>query len=392
MKGEKYSKFIGWVKVLVAGIHPEEFINLAARSGLVTWNYRTTGKELSFITNYQGLKKLKMIQGEYRFSYTLLAERGIIPGVRRLWRRKFLLVGLFCFCLALYYLSGLVWVVKMDGLSTLDPAVVTEFLGEYGLKKWGKIRDLNLNAIEQNLYLKFPEIAWVAIDRKGAKISLRVVEKEFSPLEYGAVIDIVAAYDGIIFEMMVLKGIPQVEPGMTVAKGDVLITGSWEGENAINAAGSVQGKVFLLGEGEAATQENEKTYTGREKLVKILLAWGKEIPLSRKPKFAQYEILDTSQALFGKDVQLLHRKYTEITLEKKEYTPAAAADLARQRALVAVHSQLGEKAKILAKEIEVIPVNDAHFSCRVLLTAETSMGAERVRVKGDKIVDNGGKD
>ncbi|HCX78114.1 MAG TPA: hypothetical protein DG577_01740, partial [Firmicutes bacterium] len=71
----------------------------------------------------------------------------------------------FCFCLAIYYLSGLVWTVELNGLEEINRAEVREYIRDLGVYKWGKIRDLNLNEIEQNLYVKFPQMAWVAVDR-----------------------------------------------------------------------------------------------------------------------------------------------------------------------------------------------------------------------------------
>ena len=383
MKGGTNAALSGSVKIQISGMYPEEFINLAADKEIRVWDMEVAGKVLVFSTDFSSLKKLKQMQHDRGFSVEILRETGFVVWLRLLGKRKFLLVGFFCFCLAIYYLSGLVWTVELNGLEEINRAEVREYIRDLGVYKWGKIRDLNLNEIEQNLYVKFPQMAWVAVDRTGTKISIRIVEKEYNPMQFGAVIDIVAEYDGIIFEMMVLKGIPKVEPGMTVAKGDVLIAGYRDGDNMINAAGSVKGRVFLEGYGEAALEEIEKSYTGRQQQVDILQLWGKKIPLSRRPRFDNYEVEESSTSIYSTNIVFLRRLYSEIILNTNIFSPAEADELALLRAMIAAHAQVEEQAVILSKEVEKVSLGEGMFGYRALLTVETSIGRERVQIRGE---------
>ncbi|MDD3073124.1 MAG: sporulation protein YqfD [Eubacteriales bacterium] len=383
MKGGTNTPLSGSVKIQISGMYPEEFINLAADKEIRLWDMEVAGKVLVFSTDFSSLKKLKQMQHDRGFSVEILRETGFVVWLRLLGKRKFLLVGFFCFCLAIYYLSGLVWTVELNGLEEINRAEVMEYIRDLGVYKWGEIRRLNFNEIEQNLYVKFPQMAWVAVDRTGTKISIRIVEKEYNPMQFGAVIDIVAEYDGIIFEMMVLKGIPKVEPGMTVAKGDVLIAGYRDGDNMINAAGSVKGRVFLEGYGEAALEEIEKSYTGRQQQVDILQLWGKKIPLSRRPRFENYEVEESSTSIYSTNIVFLRRLYSEIILNTNIFSPAEADELALLRAMIAAHAQVEEQAVILSKEVEKVSLGEGLFGYRALLTVETSIGRERVQIRGE---------
>lgn len=383
MKGGTNAALSGSVKIQISGMYPEEFINLAADKEIRLWDMEVAGKVLVFSTDFSSLKKLKQMQHDRGFSVEILRETGFVVWLRLLGKRKFLLVGFFCFCLAIYYLSGLVWTVELNGLEEINRAEVMEYIRDLGVYKWGEIRRLNFNEIEQNLYVKFPQMAWVAVDRTGTKISIRIVEKEYNPMQFGAVIDIVAEYDGIIFEMMVLKGIPKVEPGMTVAKGDVLIAGYRDGDNMINAAGSVKGRVFLEGYGEAALEEIEKSYTGRQQQVDILQLWGKKIPLSRRPRFENYEVEESSTSIYSTNIVFLRRLYSEIILNTNIFSPAEADELALLRAMIAAHAQVEEQAVILSKEVEKVSLGEGLFGYRALLTVETSIGRERVQIRGE---------
>lgn len=382
MKGGRVFPGAGRVRARAQGVYVEEIINQASFKGIRVWDLARQGSAVVFSTDHYGLKQLRQLE-EKGLVLEIIRERGLATWLRRVWRRKFWLAGFFCFCLILYYLSGLIWHIEVRGADIIDREELTEYVGDFGLYKWGNVRRLELNEIEQNLYLKFPELAWVAIERSGTKVVIRLVEKEFNPMQKGAVIDIVAEYDGIIFEMMVLKGIAKVEPGMTVAKGDVLIAGYREGEQVVNAAGSVKGKVFIEAYGEAAVVETEQSYTGNQRQVDILELWGKKVPLSRLPKYQRYEVEESSASIFWEGIVLRRRIYYEVSGRTNHFSPEEAEELALYRALVAAHAQLDPEAVITNKEIESLS-QQSPFIYSVFITAETDLGREEmVQFKGE---------
>jgi len=382
MKGEVYAFFAGRAKIKIEGVYPEEFINQATKHGVKIWNPEAEGKILVFETDSRSLRKLKKTELYSGSFLEVIKKTGPVALLRFLGKRKFLLLGFICFCLAIYYLSGLVWSVELEGLEDIERTEVMEIARESGIYQWASIRGLNLNEIEKSLYIEFPKIAWVAVERQGTKIRIRIVEKDYGPMQ-GAGIDIVAEYDGIIIEMMVLKGIPQVEPGMTVAKGDVLIASCSEGDKLINAAGAVKGKVFLAGYGEAAIQEVLREFTGKQRQVDILRFWGKNVALRRKPSFTHCEIEDSSLNIYGSKVLLLRRIYSEINITTILRSPAEADELALKRAQIAADAQVVKQAVILRKEVEKVSSAEGMFSYRVLLTVETEIGCERMQMKGE---------
>jgi len=284
----------------------------------------------------------------------------------------------------------MIWQIDIHGLEALDPIEVKEYTESLGLEKWARIGNLDLNDIEGQLYLRFPEIAWVAIEKSGTKVSIRIVEKEPDPLQFGEPIDIVAEYDGIISEMMVMQGIALVNPGMTVAKGDVLISGYREAERIINAAGYVKAVVHVEGYGEAAMVEIEKKYTGNEVLTKTLQIGSTNISLSRKEHgFDNYEIIEAVRPLRGNlnlPVRMIHRRYREIELITKEYSQEEAQELAKNRAMMIAHQQVGEHADILKTDIKDITI-DSIFRYKVTITIETKIGQEKAQVRGDEIIE-----
>lgn len=379
MSWGKISGFWGHAQVRVTGSAPERFINLVAAAGIRLWAAKIDGQELQFNTDLISLKKLMEVRKNTGYIVEVQKKQGLLVFAGFLWQRKLLLAGFFCFWLCLYYLAGIIWTLDIDGMTSLEKSDVLDYVASLGLEKWANFRRLDLDAIEEQLYLRFPEIAWVAVERSGTKVSIRIVEKEPDPLRLGEPIDIVADCDGIISEMTVIQGKPLVEPGMTVAKGDVLIAGYRGDAGIVNAAGYVKAIVHVEGYGEAALRETEREFTGNQAQVTALQLGKKRIFLSsREHGFVHYGMKESRRPLrgnLGLPVYLVEQIYREVKLITKVYTPEEADELARSRAMRMAHQQVGEHADLLKAEVKNINL-DAIFRYKVTLTIETKIGRE----------------
>lgn len=388
----KHGKFIGWLgkaDVKVHGRYPEKFINLASASGVRMWDSLLSSEELYFKTDITSLKTLETVRDKLGYTMEVQRKSGLLVLTQFMLRRKYLLAGFLCFWIILFYLSGLVWKLEITGLEKIEHSEVVNLVETLGLRKWSWLRNVNLNVIEEELYLKFPEIAWVAVERSGTKISIRIVEKEYDPLQFGEAIDIVAEFDGIISEMMVMQGIPRVQPGMTVAKGDVLISGYMDNGRLINAAGSVKAVIFIEGYGEAGVEEVEKQYTGKEKVVRIMQIGGLSIPLTPgKHDFSEFEVVESVRFLRGNSkqpVRLVERKFLEVYYTINRYTPEQAEELAKERALLMAHQQVREHADLLKTEVRELTMENNIYRCKILLTFESKIGQEKVQIRREEL-------
>ena len=381
MKGGRVLGLLGYAEIKVTGRYPEKFINLASAQGIRMWDTEITLEQMVFKTDLFSLQGLDSIQQKTGCTVQVQNKSGLLVTARFLLQRRFLLAGFFCFLLTLYFLSGLIWTIEVDGLKELTREQITQSVEPMGISQWAPIRSLDLNDIEEKLYIKYPEISWIAVDRSGTKISIRIVEKEYDPLQFGKAIDIVAEYDGIISEMMVLQGIAMVEPGMTVAKGDVLIAGYSETSGIVNAAGSVKAIIYLEGYGEGALEEVERVITGVEKQVNFLEIGKYSIALSpRDHGFMHFDVTETVRPVRGNllPIRLTSLVFQEINLIIHEYTPDEAEELARERAMISAHSQVNEHADILKKEVQDITLENKIYRYKVLLTIESNIGKEAV--------------
>lgn len=389
MAAERWMGLLGWCRVRVTGIFPEKFINLAAARQVRMWDTKQGKDEVSFRTDLFSASKLDEIYRRTGCSGEVVARGGLAVYAGYLRQRKMLIVGFFCFWLLLWHASGLVWRLEIEGTEQVDRQQVLQLAADMGLTRWARHQQLDLNAIENEIQINFPQISWVAIDRQGTYVKIRIVEKEFDPLQGTAPIDIVAAHDGIIAKIMVLQGRAVVEPGMTVAKGDVLIAGYRTEQGLVNAAGAVSGIVYLEGYGECGLREVTRVATGKAVTHYRLRIGGREVALSRRRHgFSQYDVeVDERPLRWGRpDVALVRVTYREIELEEDIYSEEQARDTARERALLQVHQQVENEpdARIITQEvIELSLDNEELFRFKVRLEVETSIGTEAIQSGGE---------
>lgn len=388
MSGGKFLGLLGYAEIEVTGRYPEKFINLATAHGVRMWDTEIRDGYLMFRTDIYSVKKLWEVEAKTGCKLSIKNKAGLFVLGQFLLKRRFLVVGFFCFWVVLYYISGMVWKINISGTENLSSQQILEFVEPLGLYQGARHRQLELNQIEKKIYIAFPEVAWIAIDRSGTYINIRVVEKEYDPLQFGEVIDIVAEYDGIIFEMMVLQGVAMVEPGMTVAQGDVLIAGYRDVNGAVNAAGSAKARVYIEGYGDAGLQETEQRPTGNEKEIRLLqLGNSTTIGLSsREHGFSTFSVQESVRNLRGSSripIKLITRTVKELETVTYKYTPEQAKELAVERAAKAAIDQVEEHADIIKEEVVDLTLESEVYRFKVLLTVETNIAMEKVQEKGD---------
>jgi similar to stage IV sporulation protein len=375
---------LGSNRVRVKGCFPEKFINLATAHGIRLWNIRIYADGLRFETDTFSYKRLWGIHHATGCQMVSEGRRGLWEVLRTLKRRKVLLAGFFCFWLVLWYMGGMIWSVQIEGLENLQIGPVREHLEEQGVRLHARYGRLDFREIEQEMYIEFPEIAWVAIDRRGTYVKIRIVEKEPDPIQGDTPIDIIAAYDGIITDILVLQGIPLVETGMTVIKGERLISGFKTEHGLVNAAGTVRGFSWFEGYGECGLEEVTYRPTGHQVQVSYLWLGGRLVRLRGSgPNFKHYDIsIEKKPSRLFPGLSIVTRVYRETEQIVTYHTPEEALEIATERAMRMAHQQVPENSDILTSEINRIPLREEIIRMRVRIEVKLELGTENID-KGD---------
>lgn len=131
----------------------------------------------------------------------------------------FLLIGL----------SGCIWDIQLDGNQYYGDEVIHRFLNKAEIQSGMKIKDIDCAGLSAMIREEFERVTWASSEIDGCRLIIhikenRLIESEEEIMDKKAY-DLVAEKDGIIDGIFVRNGISRVEPGQSVKKGDILISG-----------------------------------------------------------------------------------------------------------------------------------------------------------------------
>lgn len=227
--------FQGYVYVHLTGYAPERFLNLCGNRDILIWNLTPCEDGYCFCISVKGFKNLKPILKKTKTRVRIQKKAGMPFTAFRYRKRKVFGVGVFLFGILLYYLSGFVWNIEVNGNSYLSEEVILDFLKEensaFGAKKSG----ISCGQLEESLRSRYSEVIWTSIKIYGTKMTVDIQENLLPEENYvqadDTVYDIVAAKDGVITNMITRNGTPLVAAGAEVKKGDILVSGRLEIQN-----------------------------------------------------------------------------------------------------------------------------------------------------------------
>ena len=217
---------LGYLVLVVRGEHPERFINLAAMRGVTLWDAIRVNQETILVK--VAARSFKPIRHLARRTNTRvrIREKGGLPFVLQRLRRRWMLAGgAITFCLLLYLFSSLIWTVDIVGTRQLDPGQIRREAALAGLYPGNLHFLVNGKEVADRLMREMPGIAFAEVEFRGTRASIKIYER-VSPLPSLGAANIVSVKDGVVKEILVLAGVPQVKDGDLVRTGQILISGS----------------------------------------------------------------------------------------------------------------------------------------------------------------------
>ncbi|HOV70069.1 MAG TPA: sporulation protein YqfD, partial [Clostridia bacterium] len=174
------------------------------------------GYKLYARVKHADVKRLKEAVPPGRCLITVKSRRGLPVTYLRLRYRIMLFAGALIAVAIYAFFSCFIWDVTVTG--DVSPDMQSRILAtaaEIGVKEWMPRGKVNKRRIENELALRIPELAWVALEHEGVR--LRIKAREMSPppqiIDRDAPMNIVASKDAIIYRMIVLQGRPVVKEG-----------------------------------------------------------------------------------------------------------------------------------------------------------------------------------
>lgn len=370
--------------IKVFGKKAERLINIAMERKIEIWNIRRKKDYLIMSLTVAGYKELWHVCRKLNIPIRIVKKKGGPFLLNKLWRRKVFAIGLILFILTLYIISSFIWFVEVQGLETIDHLEFQEFIAQNDLKR-GKFKyNIDTDDLEQNIKLRFNEIAWVSVNIIGTQVLVEIVEKDPAQVTEKGPSNIIAAKDAVITKILVLSGQKEVEQGQTVAKNQVLITGQMFNEESrthmlVRSFGIVEGKVWYEGYGEAFPKETVYEMTGNSKEVKYLNIFGKKIRISKNNvPFEKYSKTENIQSLKVKTsrvpIELITHTYFEVKGNKVKYTTNEMERIATDRAIKNAGSKVPEGVEIVNETVNIIERSGTIVRVRVILETIEEIG------------------
>ncbi len=407
------SLLTGYVTVVVHGSSPERLINMASTRGIWLWNIKWVSRESIMASiRLSGIRPLRHIARETGCRFSIEDRFGLPFFLSKMRRRKTMVAGAIIFLVLLYMLSSFIWFVDVTGNTTVKDAEVIEAARQAGLTVGALKWNIDIARVEDAIQTNLSRVSWAGVSIKGTRAIVEIVERKMPP--EGVVqgpSNIVAVKDGLVKELLVLKGHPVVQEGETVNAGQILIsgeipppelseeTGENQGEESgeespeagqpscVRAQGIVRARVWYDGYAEVPLVETGTSATGNQVSRVCLEIGDKEIILwgPEKIPFEQYNRqVDTKKLPTWRNINIPVEINTERYLEVKSFrvqrTLTQARDMALKKAVEDAKKKIPGTAQIVNRKVEPVEAGDRRENmARVKVVIETleSIGTEK---------------
>lgn len=374
---------LGYVTINIKGDGVERFINFAVQRGIHIWDihWKKDGTVKAQV-QLSCIKALRHVARKSQCRFWIVGRTGLPFWLKYMKKRKMLVFGAVMFVAVLYLLSSFVFfidVTSQEPVKNVNPQMVKRLAAEKGVAigrpKWL----MDFKETEKYLMNNIPQLTWVGISTQGTKVEIEIVEKVLpEPGEKDkSPGNIVAFKDGVITQILVMRGQARVAPGDTVSKGEVLISGLMLPQvedptlsspdhdpsqpELVKADGIVRAKVWYRGYGECPVVEKEKKHTG-ETTRSLSIKRGEKEMVIWGPKKTPYQ-LSTSDIAAKKinlgrskifPVEIVITTYQEQKNYQKNWGEEGAWNQAVQNALMTAKRQVPSQAQIIKQDIKPI--------------------------------------
>lgn len=391
----------GYITVVIRGNAPERLINMASTRGIWLWNIKWVSQDRIMASiRLSAVRPLRHIARETGCRFSVEGRYGFPFFISRLKRRKTMVAGAFLFLVLLYMLSSFVWFIDVTGNVTVKDSEVLKAARQAGLStgvlKW----NLDTKRVERAIQDNLSRVSWAGVQIKGTRVVVQIVEKKLPPGIDNRPANIVAIKDGLVKEILVLKGHPAVAEGQTVKKGQVLISGEIpppeineenkeqdaveeepvpEGQpQYVHAQGIVRARTWYEGYGEVPLIQTGTRRTGNRVSRVCIKIRNKEIILAGPEKipFKKYDQdINTKRLPAWRNLSIPVEINTEQYFELKSFTEkrsiTQARDNALQMALNDAKKKLPDNARVLNREVKRIGAGNRENVVRMKVLIET---------------------
>ncbi|MGN0298464.1 MAG: sporulation protein YqfD [Lachnospiraceae bacterium] len=217
----------GYVVVQLCSEAPERFLNLCRNRGIDLWDLSS---EDSYIcsTSIDDFYAMKPIARKTHIKLKILQRRGLPFWIHRNRKRVPFFLGFVCFMVLLQLASLFIWNISYEGNQKYTEEELRNFLLERGYTAGMRIKEAHCEELEKEIRKAYNDITWVSVMIAGTKMTVKIKENDgylHAEMQDEEPCSLYAQYSGIIRSMITRIGVPQVQVGDEVEKGQLLVSG-----------------------------------------------------------------------------------------------------------------------------------------------------------------------
>lgn len=320
------------------------------------------GDTLCFRVQYSDCKAIEKIFSEHGVSAKRVKSRGFLYLVGRYRRRIGIPIGIFIFFSLLFVSEQFIWDIGVVGNENVTEKEILSRLETLGFEVGTYIPSIDFDKLHNEFLLGSDDIAWIAVNVRGTRATVEIREMIVNdPVPDDNVpYNLVAAEDGVIEYMEILRGSPVVRSEDLVRKGELLASGVEQmkhGLRLVHARGTVMAEVKRTVNIEVPLESVRSAATGREYSEKYLNFFGISMKLfantgKLSEKYDKIE-RDTKLCFFGIVTvpitvhEIVYREYEDVPLTLTEEEARAEA----YRRLREESAALTEGCQLVSREI-----------------------------------------
>lgn len=222
-----YHYIRGTVRLRVTGPFPERCCNICANAGVAFWNVVRESEESCLLTVSLGDEHRVAELGRKALCQVEQVRVDGLPGILHRFRHRYGMVAGLVLVLLLFIVSGqFVLVIDVSGNETITRSEILSQLQSYGFQVGCYGPAVDERDLSNKMLLDFEELSYLSINISGIRAQVSVRERGPEPevRDPEEIADVVAARDGVIEHISVVAGREQVQEGMAVLEGELLIS------------------------------------------------------------------------------------------------------------------------------------------------------------------------
>lgn len=245
---------MGYYVVTLSDGNYGRFINICKNHAVKIYYVKHREQSCGFMVGCEDIEIIERLAQKGICKVNISGCCGITGIIKKYKDRVMFFAGGIMFAIMLYAMQLFMWDIVFDGNILCRDENILDTLQENGVHKGMPMKDISCDEIEKILRREYNSLTWISAEIHGTQLILHIKENEDAKennTEPEGNYDIVAAYDGVIRDMVTISGTPEVIPDTKVVKGDVLVRGQLDIYNdnlEIEAVHEVMPKAYIMGE------------------------------------------------------------------------------------------------------------------------------------------------